>query len=206
MIRRVLWRWEQPQPHRFPRTHTIWSPRRNRESLTATTGTASKNNPLPVALGYIYSMVRPHVPRYADETIHPRHPSSARPLHLNAPIGGTPIQSDSGRSCLSGQHPHPHNDDSSRRSCQAAPRSPRFAWRRAAQHPRLRLARRLPSRRLQRLSRCRAAPRSPRLTGRRAAQHYRLRLARRPPLRQLRRLPCRRAAPRSPHSAWRRAA
>ena len=68
------------------------------------------------------------------------HPSSAMPLHSDAPIGGTPIQSDAGPP-LSGQRPHPHSDDSSQGPCQAAPRSPRFAWRRAARHLQLRLAR-----------------------------------------------------------------
>ena len=86
------------------------------------------------------------------------HPSSAMPLHSDAPIGGTPIQSDAGPP-LSGQHPHPHSDDSSQGPCQAAPRSPRFVWRRAARHHQLRLARQPLLRRLLRLSRRRAAPR-----------------------------------------------
>ena len=47
----------------------------------------------------------------------------------------------------------------------AAPRSPRLAWRRAAQHHLLRLSRRLPPRQLRRLLRRRAAPRSPRFAG-----------------------------------------
>ena len=86
------------------------------------------------------------------------HPSSAMPLHSDAPIGGTPIQSDAGPP-LSGQHPHPHSVDSSQGPCQAAPRSPRFGWRRAARQYQLRLARQPLPRRLLRLPRRRAAPR-----------------------------------------------
>ena len=91
-------------------------------------------------------------------------------------------------------------------------RSAPTAWRRTAQHHRLRPSRRLPPWRLWRLSRRRAAPRSPRLSlsaaalstihWRYTAQHYRLRPARwLPPLR-LWRLSCRRAALRSPRLAW----
>jgi len=67
----------------------------------------------------------------------------------------------------------PHRSVPSRSPCASAsasaasasfapPLSPRLAWRRAAQHHRLRLARRLPLPRPRRLSCCRSAPRSPR--------------------------------------------
>jgi len=102
----------------------------------------------------------------------------------------------------------------------AAPRPPRLAWCRAAQHHHLALHVGL------RFGGCggfcAAALRRACLASlgaallgtitfasranRRAARHHHLRLARRPPLRRLRRLSCCRAAPRSPRLAWRRAA
>ena len=185
-IRRVLWRWEQPQSHRSPRMHTIWSSGRNRESYRRPLVQLPKEQPATRCFGISTAWFV----RASNDMQMKSHPSSAMPLHSDAPIGGTPIQSDAGPP-LSGQHPHPHSDDSSQGPCQAAPRSPRFVWRRAARHHQLRLARQPLLRRLLRLSR------------RRAAQHPCSHLARRLPLRRLGQPSRRRAAPRSPRLAWR---
>ena len=65
-IRRVLWRWEQPQSHRSPRMHTIWSSGRNRESYQRPLVQLPRTARYPL-LWDIHSMVRPRVQRHADE-------------------------------------------------------------------------------------------------------------------------------------------
>ena len=66
MIRRVLWRWEQPQSHRSPRMHTIWSSRRNRESFRRQLVQLPRTARYPL-LWDIHSMARPRVQPHADE-------------------------------------------------------------------------------------------------------------------------------------------